>query len=141
MTSPMDPAARTVVAHPDLTADSIRSTLPAIAPEFVGSRQFVHDGLSALAGHPVVVKVECENPVGSFKGRGTWLAVRRLATDGRIGADRPVVVASSGNFGQGVAYAARAAGVGAVVFCDAGANPVKAERIRALGADLRLEGR
>ena len=43
-----------------------------------------------------------------------------------LGPDRPVVVASSGNFGQGVAYAARAAGVGAVVFCDAAFNPVKA---------------
>src|SRR4029077_5313898 len=58
-----------------------------------------------------------------------------------IGPDRPVVVASSGNFGQGVAYAARAAGVGAGVYCDAGANPVKGGRIRALGAALRLVGR
>ena len=141
MTSTLDPAARPVVAHPDLTAGAIRSALPSIAPEFLGGRQFVHAGLSALAGHPVVVKIECENPVGSFKGRGTWLAVHRLAAEGRIGRDRPVVVASSGNFGQGVAYAARAAGVGAVVYCDAAANPVKAERIRALGADLHLVGR
>ncbi len=136
-----DPGARPLVAHRDLTAGAIRSALPSIAPEFIGGRQFVHAGLSAIAGHPVVVKVECENPVGSFKGRGTWLAVHQLAAEGRIGADRPVVVASSGNFGQGVAYAARAAGVGAVVYCDAGANPLKAARIRALGADLRLVGR
>ena len=101
----------------------------------------MHAGLSSIAGHPVVVKVETENPVGSFKGRGTWLAVRRLAAEGLVGRDRPVVVASSGNFGQGVAYAARAAGVGAVVFCDAAVNPVKADRIRALDADLRLVGR
>jgi threonine dehydratase len=112
-----------------------------IPPEFRGTPQFIHDGLSALAGAPVIVKVETANPVGSFKGRGTWLAVRRLAARGDIGPGRPVVVASSGNFGQGVAYAARAARVGAVVFCDANANPRKTARIRALGAELRLVGR
>ncbi len=141
MTPDLGPAVRQRVPHPDLTADAIRAGLASIAPEFVGSRQLVHEGLSALAGHPVIVKVETENPVGSFKGRGTWLAVRRLAARGVVGPDRPVVVASSGNFGQGVAYAARAAGVGAVVFCDAAANPRKADRIRAFGADLRLIGR
>ena len=63
------------------------------------------------------------------------------SADGLVGPGRPVVVASSGNFGQGVAYAAGRAGVDAIVFCDSGANPVKAARIRALGADLRLVGR
>ncbi len=141
MTAEPEPGSRPVVPHPDLTAAAIRAAVPDIAPEFVASRQFVHAGLSALAGHEVVVKVETENPVGAFKGRGTWLAVRRLAEGGSVGSDRPVVVASSGNFGQGVAYAARAAGVGAIVFCDMAANPVKADRIRSLGADLRLVGR
>ena len=141
MTAALGPAARPRIPHPELTADAIRAGRSSIAPEFLDSRQLVHEGLSALVGHPVVVKVESENPVGAFKGRGTWLAVRRLVVDGRIGPDRPVVVASSGNFGQGVAYAARAAGVGAVVFCDAAANPRKAERIRSFGADLRLVGR
>jgi threonine dehydratase len=136
----IDAALRPIVPHPDLTLDAMRAALAGIPPEFSRSRQLVHEVLSALAGQPVVVKVESENPVGSFKGRGTWLAVRRLVEAGVIGPDRPVVVASSGNFGQGVAYAAQAAGVGAVVFCDAHANPVKADRIRALGADLRLVG-
>ena len=79
MTAAVDPAARPLVPHPDLTAAAIRAGLSSIAPEFLGSRQLVHEGLSGLAGHPVVVKVETENPVGSFKGRGTWLAIRRLA--------------------------------------------------------------
>ncbi len=141
MTADLDPPRRPIVPHDGLTAAAIRAAIPQIATEFVATRQLVHPGLSSIAGHPVVVKVETENPVGSFKGRGTWLAVRRLAADGLVGRDRPVVVASSGNFGQGVAYAARAAGVGAVVFCDAAVNPVKADRIRALDADLRLVGR
>ena len=141
MTAATEPGARPVVPHPDLTPDAIRAATASIPPEFLASRQFLHAGLSAIAGHPVVVKVESENPVGSFKGRGTWLAVQRLVGAGLAGLGRPVVVASSGNFGQGVAYAARAAGIGAVVYCDAHANPRKAEKIRSFGADLRLMGR
>ncbi len=126
---------------PGLREAAIRSALDGIPPAFRGSPQFVHDGLSGLAGTPVVVKIESANPVGSFKGRGTWLAVRRLVERGAVTRERPVVVASSGNFGQGVAFAARQAGVPAVVFCDARVNATKAARIRRFGADLRLVGR
>ena len=45
-----------------------------------------------------------------------------LAGEGRIGPDRAVVCASAGNFGQGVAYAARALGVPAVMFASRNAN-------------------
>ena len=137
----MQPPDRPLVPDPGLTAVAIRGALGAIPQAFTASPQFVHEGLSARVGGPVVVKVESANPVGSFKGRGTWLAISGLVGRGLVNADRPVVVASSGNFGQGVAYAARAAGVPAVVFCDAQANPTKTARIRALGADLRLVGR
>jgi threonine dehydratase len=52
----------------------------------------------------------------------------------------PIVCASAGNFGQGMAYAARQHGVGLTVFAARTANPLKLERMRALGAELRLEG-
>ena len=45
-------------------------------------------------------------------------------------------MASTGNFGQGAAYAARAFGVAVTVFADDGANIVKLDRIRALGATV-----
>lgn len=136
-----DPARRPARPHPGLDPGAVRAARDQVPPVFRGTPQFAHDGLSALAGRPVVVKVETVNPVGSFKGRGTWLAVHGLAARVAATADRPVVVASSGNFGQGVAYAARAAGVAAVVFCDAHANPRKVERIRAFGARVVQEGR
>ena len=125
---------------PELTAQAIRDAAATIDPVFTGSPQFVHDGLSQRLGVPVVVKVETVNPIRSFKGRGTWLAVRGLAGEGRIGPDRPIVVASAGNFGQGVAYAARALGVSAVVFTSRHANRGKVARMRALGATVIAEG-
>lgn len=130
----------TPVAIPELTPEAIRAAHATIDPVFTGSPQFVHEGLSARLGVPVVVKVETVNPIRAFKGRGTWVAVQGLAGEGRIGPDRPVVVASAGNFGQGVAYAARAVGSPAVVFTSRNANRGKIARMRALGATVVEEG-
>ena len=129
-----------LVAVSELTPEAILAASAAIDPVFRDSPQFVHDGLSAQLGVPVVVKVETVNPIRSFKGRGTWVAVHGLAGEGRIGPDRPIVVASAGNFGQGVAYAARAIDVSAVVFTSRNANRAKIARMRALGATVIESG-
>ena len=67
-------------------------------------------------------------------GRGPWS--QALAGEGRIGPERPIVCASAGNFGQGVAYAARALGIPVVVFTSVNANRGKIARMRALGAEV-----
>jgi threonine dehydratase len=125
---------------PELTPDAIRAAAPTIDPVFTASPQFVHDGLSAKLGVPVVVKVETVNPIRAFKGRGTWVAIQGLAGEGRIGPKHPVVVASAGNFGQGVAYAARALDIPSIVFTSRNANQAKIRRMRALGATVLEEG-
>jgi threonine dehydratase len=129
-----------LVDIPELSPDAIRAACGTIDPVFLGSPQFVHDGLTARLGSPVVVKVETVNPIRAFKGRGTWVAVQGLAGEGRIGPGRPVVVASAGNFGQGVAYAGRALGIPTVVFTSRHANRAKIARMRALGATVLEEG-
>ncbi len=126
---------------PELEPAAIRAAVADIDPVFSNSPQFVHDGLSERAGRPVVVKVETVNPIGAFKGRGTWLVMRRLAGEGRVGPDRACVVASTGNFGQGIAYAGRSIGVPVVVFAHADANPTKVDRIRRFGATVLATGR
>jgi threonine dehydratase len=102
--------------------------------------QFVSEPLSERFGAPVVVKAETANPIGCFKGRGTWLAVGELVADGTVGERRGLVVASAGNFGQGVAYAARAHGVPLVVFAATTVNGRKVAAMRRLGAEVRLAG-
>jgi threonine dehydratase len=115
---------------------AIRAARASIDPVFLDAPQYVHEGLSARLGVPVIVKVETLNPIRAFKGRGTSFVVRALAAEGRIGADRPVVCASAGNFGQGIAYAARELGIPSVVYASIRANPGKIARMRALGADV-----
>jgi threonine dehydratase len=54
------------------------------------------------------LKLECLQPIGSFKLRGALSAVRAAASSELAGG---VVTASAGNMAQGVAWAAREAGV------------------------------
>jgi threonine dehydratase len=74
------------------------------------------------------------NPIRSFKGRGADWLLRTANGGGRI------ICASAGNFGQGMAFAARARGRSCTVYAAEGANPLKVEQMRALGADVRLAG-
>lgn len=123
-----------------VTADAIRAAQPRIPAAFRDSPQFISEPMSNELGLPVVVKVETTNPIGCFKGRGTWLAVAELLARGAVGEERGVVVASAGNFGQGVAYAGRAMHVPVVVFAAQGANRAKVAAMSRLGADVRLAG-
>lgn len=136
----MSGVGRAVIAHPDLEPAAIHAAGERINPVFTGSPQYVHGGLSARLGVPVLVKVETVNPIRSFKGRGTWVVMAALAGERTVGPERAVVCVSAGNFGQGVAYAARALGVPAVVFCSTRANRAKVARMRALGATVIQSG-
>jgi threonine dehydratase len=124
----------------EVTADTIRSAHARIPSAFRDSPQFISEPLSEEVGVPVVVKLESANPIGSFKGRGTWLAMSELAAAGRVGEGRGVVVASAGNFGQGVAYAGRAMGIPVIVLAATTAVQSKVSAMRRLGADVRSVG-
>jgi len=84
-------------------------------------------------GRDLYLKLECELPTGSFKVRG---AVHSLSVNITNRPLRAVVAASTGNHGAAVAYAGRLLGVPATIFLPSHPNPVKAQRIRDLGATL-----
>jgi threonine dehydratase len=115
--------------------DRIHEAAEVIDPVFLNTPQFVCEPLSEQLGVTTVLKVECVNPIRSFKGRGTDYLLHRL---GRQPAG--LVCASAGNFGQGMAYAARKRGDRLTVFAATTANPLKVDRMRALGATVVLEG-
>jgi len=118
-----------------LSLDRITEAYALIPTIFRDSPQFVCEGLSRQLGLRVLCKIECINPIRSFKGRGAWFF---LAREGR--SSEPLVTASAGNFGQGIAYAARASGQRLVIFAATTADPAKVARMRALDADVRLTG-
>src|SRR5258706_6152920 len=115
--------------------DRIREAAEVIDPAFTNTPQFLSETLSARLGMSLVLKVECVNPIRSFKGRGTDYLMHRIGS-------RPkgFVCASAGNFGQGMAYAARKRGQRLTVVAAVTANPLKVSRMRALGAEVVLAG-
>ena len=94
--------------------------------------------LDEIAGRRVLVKAECLQHTGSFKFRGGWAAVSALSPAERA---RGVIAYSSGNHAQGVAAAAKAHGVAAVILMPADAPQLKIDNTRALGAEVVLYDR
>ncbi len=118
-----------------LTLGRIEEAARCIDPVFLGSPQYEAEALGEELGFKLVCKVETANPIRSFKGRGTDYLLHRLGGEaGRL------VCASAGNFGQGLAYAARKRGVPLTVFAAQSASPAKVESMRRLGAEVHLEG-
>src|ERR1700741_1309569 len=79
------------------------------------------------------LKLENLQPINAYKLRGAANAVALLSNSER---ERGVWTISAGNAGQGVAYAARQAGVPCSVVVLETAPRSKLERMRALGAKL-----
>jgi threonine dehydratase len=76
-------------------------------------------------------------PIGAFKLRGAYNKVASLTDDER---HRGVISYSSGNHAQGVAYAARALGVKAIIVMPGNAPPNKIKATAALGAEIVTVG-
>jgi threonine dehydratase len=85
------------------------------------------------AAREIYLKLENLQPINSFKLRGAANAVAMLPHERR---SRGVWTISAGNAGQGVAYAARQAGIPCTVVTIETAPDTKVERMRALGAKL-----
>jgi threonine dehydratase len=79
------------------------------------------------------LKPENLQPIGSFKLRGAYNKIASLSDDERR---RGVISYSSGNHAQGVAYAARALGVKAVIVMPSNSPSIKRDATAALGAEI-----
>jgi threonine dehydratase len=86
-----------------------------------------------LPGTNIFLKLENLQPWGSFKIRA---AVNVLKTMDAARLQRGVLTASAGNFGQGLAFAARAMGVPATVVVPSGAAETKVKALVELGAKV-----
>ena len=97
-----------------------------------------YPAIDRLVGAEVWVKHENLLSTGAFKVRGGVNLMSQLDSSTRA---RGVIAASTGNHGQSVAFAAKLFGVSAIICAPEGANPVKVEAMRDLGAEVLLVGR
>ena len=117
-----------------LSLERIAAAAEVIGPEFRDSPQFEAPAIGRMFAGRLVVKIETLNPIRSFKTRGAQFLMSQLS-------GRPhIVCATAGNFGMGMAYAARERGFPITVFIASSANPVRVERMQALGAEVRIAG-
>ncbi|WP_109354040.1 threonine/serine dehydratase [Sphingorhabdus sp. EL138] len=115
-------------------SDGILAASSRIDPEFRDTPQFKADALSERLGKSPLLKIETVNPIRSFKGRGASLLIDAAEPGTQL------ICASVGNFGQGMAYAARARQVPLTVFLAGNANPLKVERVKSFGAQIVQTG-
>ncbi|WP_135502537.1 hydroxyectoine utilization dehydratase EutB [Roseovarius aestuariivivens] len=118
--------------------------LPTLADIFAAARRIrgVADAtplvpsvfMSGRIGADFLLKLENMQPIGAFKLRGALNAVAAL--EGASG----VTCCSTGNHGRGVAFAARARGLRAVICMSNLVPQAKVDGIRALGAEVRIVG-
>ena len=94
--------------------------------------------LSRALDAEVWIKDETVTPISSFKLRGALHALIEAKARGGL---KGVSTHSTGNHGQGVAYAARAVGVPGAIFLPAQPNPVKAAMVEAFGGTVHAVGR
>ena len=94
------------------------------------------DGAGPTA-RTLYLKPENLQPIGAFKLRGAYNKIASLSAEQR---SRGVITYSSGNHGQGVAYAARALGAKAVIVMPNDAPAIKRDAVAAMGAEIVMVG-
>lgn len=85
------------------------------------------------SGYNLTLKLDQQQPTGSFKVRGAFSALTSVSIP-RVG----VVAASGGNFGLAVAYAAKQLGVAATIFVPDSSPRAKVGKIEGYGATLEV---
>jgi threonine dehydratase len=95
------------------------------------------EAAGGLGCRKLYLKPENLQPIGAFKLRGAYNKIASLSPEER---SRGVITYSSGNHGQGVAYAARALGAKAVIVMPNDAPAIKREAAASMGAEIVLVG-
>ncbi|RFB79969.1 pyridoxal-phosphate dependent enzyme [Methylovirgula sp. 4M-Z18] len=118
-----------------LSIGRIEEAVRKIDSVFQHTPQYCCPNLSKALGCRIILKVETLNPVRCFKGRGTDVVLANLE---KTSGQKTVVCASAGNLGQALAYCGNNRGFEVTVAASSAANPLKVERMKALGANVIL---
>jgi len=120
-----------------VSLQSIENAREILAGKVIRTPLVYSPTLTRMTGAQVFLKLENLQRTGSFKARGaTYKISSRLDEIGALG----VVAASAGNHAQGVALAARQAGLPATIVMPQWASLSKQEATRGYGGEVILKG-
>jgi len=120
-----------------VTPSAIEEARRLLSAQFPPTPLLPAPGLSDACGREVLLKAENLQRTGSFKIRGAWNRISKLAGSP---AAAGVVCASAGNHAQGVGLAARLKGIRATIVMPVETPLIKIERTRSHGAEVVLHG-
>jgi threonine dehydratase len=120
-----------------VTYEDIVHAKEVIAPHIIRTPLVYSPTFSEVTGAGIYLKLETLQKAGSFKVRGaTYRILNRYNEIGEAG----VIAASAGNHAQGVAVAARMAGVNATIVMPVHASLSKQAAAKSYGAEIILKG-
>ncbi|WP_298822597.1 pyridoxal-phosphate dependent enzyme [uncultured Roseibium sp.] len=121
------------------THEDLQAVLPLVRQIVPETPAYSWPLLRKRFGFEVVVKHENHTPIGAFKARSSIVYIQKhIEAHGR---PKGIISATRGNHGQSMALAARILGLTATLVVPEGNAEGKNRAMRALGAELVVEGR
>ena len=114
-----------------------RASLQGVAVRTQLIESCIQQASPGASARRLYLKPENLQPIGAFKLRGAYNKIASLSPEQR---SCGVITYSSGNHGQGVAYAARAWGAKAVIVMPDNAPAIKREAVASMGAEIVMVG-
>ena len=130
-------------AHPPISFADVTAARTRLRAHFPMSPAMTYPLLDDLVGQGIRVWVKHDNhlPVSTFKVRNATSALTALVARDPDAARRGVAAATTGNHGQGLAWAGARLGVPVTICVPVGNNPEKNASIRSYGARLITRSR
>ncbi len=120
-----------------LSLETFEEATEAVSKVIQETKLIYSEYYSGLTGNKVYLKPENMQYTGAYKVRGAYYKISTLSPEER---EKGLITASAGNHAQGVAYAAKLAGVEATVVMPTTTPLIKVNRTKNYGAEVLLEG-
>ena len=120
-----------------LTLEKFEEATEAVSKVISETKLVYSEHFSNMTGNKVYFKPENMQYTGAYKVRGAYYKISTLSEEEKR---RGLITASAGNHAQGVAYAAKLAGAGAVIVMPTTTPLMKVNRTRSYGAEVVLHG-
>lgn len=121
----------------ELTLEKFEEAAENVGKVTLETKLVYSEYFSSQTGNRVYFKPENMQYTGAYKVRGAYYKISTLSAAER---ERGLITASAGNHAQGVAYAAKLAGIKAVIVMPTTTPLMKINRTRSYGAEVILEG-
>ncbi len=120
-----------------MTLESFEEASEAVSKVTQETKLVYSEYYSAQTGNKVYFKPENMQYTGAYKVRGAYYKISTLSEEEK---QRGLITASAGNHAQGVAYAAKLAGIPATIVMPTPTPLIKINRTKGYGAEVVLAG-